>query len=121
MQMEDRSLIYELGDVLPHFKGVSIFLEAATQHATREQEEAIYCPSHLYKDREIICEHLARSGFMDNYFIWSKHDETEPRTENIIDDGKKRTRMQIMCIVIMMMEVIRMMYVRMMKVLMWRS
>jgi hypothetical protein len=25
------------------------------------------------------------SGFMDNYFIWSKHDETQQRIENIID------------------------------------
>jgi hypothetical protein len=44
MQMEDRSWLYESGDVLAHFKGVSIFLEAATQHATREKEGAIYYP-----------------------------------------------------------------------------
>jgi hypothetical protein len=43
MQMEDRSWMYESGDVLAHFKGVSIFLEATAQHATREKEEAIYC------------------------------------------------------------------------------
>jgi hypothetical protein len=50
--------MYELGDVLAHFKGVSIFLEAATQHTTREKENAIYCPykvcnnnvMYLYKD-----------------------------------------------------------------------
>jgi hypothetical protein len=42
MQMEDRSWMYESGDVLAHFKGVSIFLEAAAQHATREKEGAIY-------------------------------------------------------------------------------
>jgi hypothetical protein len=92
MQMEDRSWMYESGDVLAHFKGVSIFLEAAAQYATREKEEAIYCPfkvcnnnvMYLYKDHEIICEHLVQSGFMDNYFIWSKHDETQPRKESII-------------------------------------
>jgi hypothetical protein len=64
--MEDRSWLYELGDVLAHFKGLSIFLEATAQHATREKEETIYCPCkecnnnvmHLYKDREIICETL---------------------------------------------------------------
>jgi hypothetical protein len=52
--------------VLAHFKGVLIFLEAAAQHATHEKEEAIYCPykvcnnnmMYLYKDREIIREHL---------------------------------------------------------------
>jgi hypothetical protein len=32
---------------------------------------------YLYKDREIICGHLVCSGFMDNYFIWSKHSETQ--------------------------------------------
>jgi hypothetical protein len=77
MQMEDQSWTYEPGDVLAHFKGVSIFLKAATQHTTREKEEAIYCPykicnnnmMYLYKDHEIIHEHLVRSGFMDNYFI----------------------------------------------------
>jgi hypothetical protein len=44
MQMEDRSLMYESGDVWAHFTGVSIFLEAATQHAACEKEEVIYCP-----------------------------------------------------------------------------
>jgi hypothetical protein len=44
MQMEDRSWMYQLSDVLAHFKGISIFLEAAAQHATREKEETIYCP-----------------------------------------------------------------------------
>jgi hypothetical protein len=43
MQMEDRSWMYESGDVLAHFKGVSIFFEAAAQHATREKEDVIYC------------------------------------------------------------------------------
>jgi hypothetical protein len=54
--------MYESGDVLAHFKGVSIFLETAAQHSTREKEEAIYCPCKvcnnnvmfLYTDREII-------------------------------------------------------------------
>jgi hypothetical protein len=75
--MEDRSWIYESGDVLAHFNGVSIFLEAVTQHATHEKEEAIYylckvCNNnvmYMYKDHEIIHEHLVQSGFMDNYFI----------------------------------------------------
>jgi hypothetical protein len=87
----------ELGDVLAHFKGESIFLEAATQHATREKEEAIYCPGkvcnnivlYLYKDHEIICQHLVQSGFMNNYFIWSKHSETQPRTQSIIDEREE--------------------------------
>jgi hypothetical protein len=35
---------------------------------------------YLYKDREIIHEHLVQSGFMDNYFIWSKHGETQPES-----------------------------------------
>jgi hypothetical protein len=97
MQMEDRSWMYESSNVLAHFKGVSIFLEAAAQHATCEKEDAIYCPykvcnnnmMYMYKDHEIIHEHLVRSGFMDNYFIWSKHDETQPRTESIIDEREE--------------------------------
>jgi hypothetical protein len=52
-------------------------LEAAAQHVAREKEEVTYCPCkvcninvmYLYKDREIICEHLVQSGFMDIYFI----------------------------------------------------
>jgi hypothetical protein len=35
--------MYELGDVLAHFKEVLIVSEAITQHARREKEEAIYC------------------------------------------------------------------------------
>jgi hypothetical protein len=40
----------------------------------------------MFKDREVICEHLVRSGFMDNYFIWTKHGGTQPRIESIIDE-----------------------------------
>jgi hypothetical protein len=77
MQMEDRSWMYESGDVLSHFEGVSIFLEATTQHATREKEESMHCPCkvcnnnvmYMYIDHEIIREHLVRSCFMTNYFI----------------------------------------------------
>jgi hypothetical protein len=54
--------MYESGDALAHFKGVSIFLEADAQHATREKEGVIYYPCkvcnknmmYLYTDREII-------------------------------------------------------------------
>jgi hypothetical protein len=75
-------------------------LEAATQHATHEKEEAIYYPCkvcnnnmmYLYRDHEIICEHLLRSGFIDNYFIWSMQGETQPRTESIID-GREEENM----------------------------
>jgi hypothetical protein len=89
--------MYEPGDVLAHFEGASIFLEATTQHATHEKEDAIYCPCkvcnnnvmYLHTDHEIIREHLVCSGFMDNYFIWSKHGETQLRTESIIDDTEE--------------------------------
>jgi hypothetical protein len=72
-------------------------LEADAQHPTREKEEAIYYPCevcnnnvmYLYKDHEIICEHLVQSGFMDNYLIWSKHGETQPRRESIIDEREE--------------------------------
>jgi hypothetical protein len=72
-------------------------LEAAAQHDTREKEEAIYCPCnvcnnnmmYLYKEHEIISKHLVHNGFMDNYFIWSKHGETQPRTESIIDEKEE--------------------------------
>jgi hypothetical protein len=58
--------MYESGDVLAHFTGVSIFLEAVEQHATREKEEAIHYPCkvcnnnvmYLYKYHEIIREHF---------------------------------------------------------------
>jgi hypothetical protein len=86
--------MYQSGDVLAHFKG---FLEVAAQHTTREKEEVIYCPCnvcknnvmYLYKDHKIIYEHLVQSGFMNNYFIWSKHGETQARTESIIDEKEE--------------------------------
>jgi hypothetical protein len=97
MWMEDRSWMYESSVMLAHFKGISIFLEAVAQHTTREKEEAIYCPCKvcsnnvmcMYKDHEIVHKHLVWSGFMDNYFIWSKHGETQPRTKGIIDEREE--------------------------------
>jgi hypothetical protein len=44
---------------------------------------------YLYTDHEIIHEHLVHSSFMDNYFIWSKHGEAQPRIESIIDERKE--------------------------------
>jgi hypothetical protein len=94
MKMEYRSWMYRLSDVLAHFEEVCAFLETVVQHASRQKEETIYCPCKLcknvvmFKDREVIREHLVQSGFMDNYFIWTKHGETQLRIESIID---KRT------------------------------
>jgi hypothetical protein len=88
--MEDRSWMYRWGDVLAHFKGVCAFLETAIEHASRPKEETIYytykvCKNVvMFKDREVICEHLNWSGFIDNYFIWIKHGETQPGTKSII-------------------------------------
>jgi hypothetical protein len=44
---------------------------------------------YLYKYHETIHEYLLRSGLMDNYFIWSKHGETQPRTESIVDEREE--------------------------------
>jgi hypothetical protein len=44
---------------------------------------------YLCKDCEIMHEHMVWSDFMDNYFIWSKHSETQPRTESIIDEREE--------------------------------
>jgi hypothetical protein len=80
------------GDVLPHFKGVCAFSETDVQHASRQKEKIIYCPCKvcknvvMFKVREVICEHLVQSGFMNNYFIWTKHSETQLGTESIIDE-----------------------------------
>jgi hypothetical protein len=92
MKMEDRSWMYRSSDVLSHFKGVCAFLEIVVQHTSHQKEETIYCPCKvckndvMFKDREVICKHLVRSEFMDNYFIWTKHGERQLGTENIIDE-----------------------------------
>jgi hypothetical protein len=100
MQMEnDRSWMYKSDDVLAHFNEVSLFLETVVQYAICQKEETIYCPyricnnnvMYLIKDRELIREHLVHIDFMNNYFIWSKHGETAPRIENIIDETQPRT------------------------------
>jgi hypothetical protein len=84
--------MYQLGDVLPHFKRVYAFLETDIEHASHQKEEITYCPCKvcknvvMFKDREVICEHLVRSSFMDNYFIWTKHGETQLGIESIIDE-----------------------------------
>jgi hypothetical protein len=67
--------MYWSGDVLAHLKGVCAFLKTVVQHASRQKEETIYCLCKvcknvvMFKDREVIHEHLVRSGLMDNYFI----------------------------------------------------
>jgi hypothetical protein len=40
----------------------------------------------IFKDRDVIHEDLVQSGFIDNYFIWTKQGETRPGTESIIDE-----------------------------------
>jgi hypothetical protein len=40
----------------------------------------------MFKDREIIREHLLQSGFTDNYFMWTKYSETQSGIESIIDE-----------------------------------
>jgi hypothetical protein len=44
---------------------------------------------YMYKDHEILRKHLVWSGLLDNYFIWSKHGETQPRTESIINEREE--------------------------------
>jgi hypothetical protein len=84
--------MYRSGDVLAHFRGVCAFLETTIEHTSHQKEETIYCSCKvckivvMVKYREVIHEHLVQSGFMDNYFIWTKHSETQLRTENIIDE-----------------------------------
>jgi hypothetical protein len=75
--------MYRSGDVLAHFKGVCALFETAIQHASHLKEETIYCPCKvsknvvMFKDREVIREHLVWGGFMDNYFIWTKNGKTD--------------------------------------------
>jgi hypothetical protein len=49
----------------------------------------------MFKDREVIREHLVQSSFMKNYFICTKHGETQPGTESIID-GRAEENMGIL-------------------------
>jgi hypothetical protein len=92
MKMEEQSWMYWSGDVLSHFKGVCAFFKTAVEHASHQKEEIIYCPCKvcknvvMFKDHEVIHEYLVRSGFMDNYFIWTKHSEAQPEIESIIDE-----------------------------------
>jgi hypothetical protein len=84
--------MYQSCDVLAHFKGVCAFLEIVVQYASHQKEETIYCPCKvcknvvMFKDGKVICKHLIQRNFMDNYFIWTKHGETQPGTESIIDE-----------------------------------
>jgi hypothetical protein len=67
--------MYRPNDVLAHFKEVCAFFETVVQHASCQKEETIYCICKvcknivMFKDHEVIHEHLVQSGFMDNYFI----------------------------------------------------
>jgi hypothetical protein len=73
--MEDQPSMYQSSDVLTHLKRVCVFLETVIQHASRQKEDTIYCPCKIcqndvmFKDREVIHEHLVLCGYMDNYFI----------------------------------------------------
>jgi hypothetical protein len=89
------------------------FFETVVQHASCQKEETIYYPCKVCKndvmfiDHEVIHKHLVWSGFMNNYFICTKHGETQLRIESIIDE-KVEENMNIpddKCIVIMTMDV----------------
>jgi hypothetical protein len=60
----------------------------------------------MFKYREVIHEYLIQSGFMDNYFICTKHGEIQLGTESIIDE-RKEENMGIPddCVVIMKVDV----------------
>jgi hypothetical protein len=66
--------MYRLSDVLAHFKGVCAFLKTIVQHASHQKEATIYYPCKvckndvMFKDHEVIREHLVRIGFMDEGF-----------------------------------------------------
>jgi hypothetical protein len=78
--------------VLAHFKGVRGFLETIVQHTSRQIEQTIYCPCEvcrknvMFKDHEVIREHLVQSDFMNYYFMWTKHGDTQPRIESGVDE-----------------------------------
>jgi hypothetical protein len=61
--------MYRSSAVLAHFKSVCAFLETAVQHTSRQTKETIYCYCKvckndvMFKDCEVIHEHLVRSGF----------------------------------------------------------
>jgi hypothetical protein len=65
--------MYRSGDVLAHFKGICVFFETAIEYASHQKEETICCPYKvcknivMFKDHEVIRQHLLQSGFMDNY------------------------------------------------------
>jgi hypothetical protein len=70
-------------------------LKAIAHHTSRKKEKAIYYPCKVcnnnnvvyrFKECEHIHEHFVRSGFMDNYLMWTKHGETRPRIENYVDE-----------------------------------
>jgi hypothetical protein len=87
--------MYQSSGVLTLFKEVCAFLETTIQHTSRQKEETIYCPCKvcknvvMFKDREVIRKHMVQSSVMDNYFIWTKHGETKPMIESIIDEMAK--------------------------------
>jgi hypothetical protein len=89
------------------------FFETVVQHVSCQKEETIYylckvCKNDvMFIDHEVIHTHLVWSGFMNNYFICTKHGETQLRIESIIDE-KVEENMNIpddKCIVIMTMDV----------------
>jgi hypothetical protein len=59
--------MYELGDKLAYFNGASIFLEITAQHATREKEETIYCPSKVCNNNVMYCIKIVKL-YADTWF-----------------------------------------------------
>jgi hypothetical protein len=49
--------------VLAHFKGVCTFLEIAIEHASRQKEEAIYCPCKVCKNIVMFKDHEVNTWF----------------------------------------------------------
>jgi hypothetical protein len=69
------------GDPLLYFEHVTQFVEAAKTHALRMNKK-IWCPCKtcenniMWTTTETVREHLLEKGFINNYSIWTKYNET---------------------------------------------
>jgi hypothetical protein len=74
--------MYRSSYVLAHFNGEYVYFLKQSYNTLHVRKKTIYCPckvcknNMMFKHREVIHEHMIQSGFIDNYFFWTKDSET---------------------------------------------
>jgi hypothetical protein len=81
-----------------YIRNLRSFIEAANKHANLRKSKEILCScidcdnKIAWRDTGVIQSHLLKSGFKNNYTIWSEHGELDPCEVPGNDESRARQK-----------------------------